>query len=96
MMTETSFEPAVALAMTLLAGARVDLKPLMDLTMGPLPAPQIHWNPIGEEFWLTWATEGSRIDVKLADREELRTLIRRALEAASEQDREAHAESRSG
>jgi len=64
---------------------------LFDLTI-ELPAPEIHYNAITSEFWISWTSQGTRIDVKLTDRKELRTLIRRALAAAAEQDREeAHA-----
>jgi hypothetical protein len=73
------------------------MEPLLDLTVGPMPAPEVAWNPISGEFWISWINHGSRIDVALADREELRILIRRALEAAAEQDREeTHALAGSG
>jgi hypothetical protein len=73
------------------------MDPLLDLTVGPMPAPEVAWNPIDSSFWISWIDHGSRIDVALADREELRILIRRALEAAAEQDRdEAHTLAGSG
>jgi hypothetical protein len=52
----------------------------------------VAWNPISGEYWISWTDAGARIDVKLADREQLRSLVRAALAAVAEQDREeAHA-----
>ncbi len=93
---EASYEPILAVALAAVLSTKVDLAATMDLTMGPLPAPQVHFNPISEEFWVSWVEGGTHIDVKLANREELRVLIRNALEAAAESEREAHAEPRSG
>jgi hypothetical protein len=61
---------------------------LLDLTVGPMSAPEVAWNPISGEYWISWTDAGARIDVKLADREQLRSLVRAALAAAAEQDRE--------
>ncbi|MCJ7796688.1 MAG: hypothetical protein MUQ56_07975 [Thermoleophilia bacterium] len=70
---------------------------LLDLTVGPTTAPEVAWSPISGEYWISWISPGTRIDVKLADREQVRSLVRAALAAVEEQDREeAHALSRSG
>jgi hypothetical protein len=70
---------------------------LLDLTVGPMSAPEVAWNPISGEYWISWTDAGARIDVKLADREQLRSLVRAALEAVGEQEREeAHTLAGSG
>jgi hypothetical protein len=57
--------------------------PLVDLTFGPVPAPQVARDLISGGFWLSWRRENTRIDVQLKDRDELRALIRNALEAGA-------------
>jgi hypothetical protein len=61
---------------------------MTDLTIGPMPAPEIKYNEISGEFWLTWIWGSIRIDVALKDRDELRAMVRSALEAAAESERE--------
>ena len=63
--------------------------PLVDLMVGPMSAPEVSWDPISGAFWLCWRGPNTSIDVTLANREELRMMVRAALEAAEEQDREA-------
>lgn len=60
--------------------------PLVDLTIGPMPAPEVDFDPISKEFWVSWSWAGTRIDVHLRDREELRAMIRSALAAAAESE----------
>lgn len=67
----------------------------MDLTFGPMPAPEVAFDPTSEGFWLTWQADGIHIDVILRDRAELRALVRAALEAAGE-GHEAHAVASTG
>ena len=57
--------------------------PVLDLTFGPMPAPEVTANPVDGTFWLTW-TGDNHIDIKLKDRAELRALVRAALDAAAE------------
>ena len=61
-------------------------RPLLELTIGGMPAPEVAFDPISREFWMTWRWAGMRIDVTLRDREELRDLIRAALAAAAESE----------
>ena len=61
---------------------------LLDLTVGPTTAPEVAWSPISGEYWISWISPGTRIDVKLVDREQVRSLVRAALAAVEEQDRE--------
>ena len=63
--------------------------PLLELTLGPMSAPEVSYNPIKGEFWLSWRGPNTSVDVTLANRDELRALIHAAFEAAEEQDREA-------
>lgn len=69
--------------------------PTVDLTFGPLPAPEVAYNPLDGTFWLTWLSGNMRIDVALKDREALRALARSCI-AASEAGRETHAVTNSG
>ena len=70
---------------------------LLDLTVGPMTAPEVAYNPISGEYWISWTDPGARIDVRLANREQVRSLVRASLAAVEEQDREeAHALSHSG
>jgi len=70
---------------------------LLDLTVGPTTAPEVAWSPISGEYWISWISPGTRIDVKLVDREQVRSLVRAALAAVEEQDREeAHTLAGSG
>ena len=59
-------------------------RPLVDLTIGGMPAPRITHDSITGGFWMSWDQAGTRIDVTLRDRDALRDLIRAALEAAAE------------
>jgi hypothetical protein len=60
-------------------------------------APEVDYDPITGEFWLTWRAPDTRIDVTLRNREELRAMVCAALEAAAGQDREqAHADPHAG
>lgn len=61
--------------------------PMFDMTLGPMPAPEVAYNPLSEGFWLTWIVKGIRIDVALKDRAALRELTRACI-AASEAERE--------
>ena len=61
-------------------------RPLVELTIAGMPAPEVAFNPIEGDFWMTWRWRGMRIDVRLRDREELRDLIRAALAAAAESE----------
>lgn len=73
------------------------MDPLLDLTIGPMSAPEVAWNAISGEYWISWKAPGTRIDVKLTDREQVRSLVRAALAAVEEEDREeAHALAGSG
>jgi hypothetical protein len=67
--------------------------PLVDLTFGPLPAPEVAHNEIDGGFWLSWRTGNVSIDIHLEDREALCALIRNCLEARGEsyREHEAHA-----
>jgi hypothetical protein len=65
----------------------------MDLTFGPLPAPDVSYNPISKEFWLTWTAEREHVDVVLTNRDELCALIRKLLEARAESYRETNTQS---
>jgi len=66
--------------------------PLVELTFGPMPAPEVAFDPISKEFWMTWRGPNTRIDVTLTNADELRALVLAALAAAAEQTREeAHA-----
>jgi hypothetical protein len=69
--------------------------PTVDLTFGPLPSPEVAFNPLDKTFWLTWISENIRIDVALKDRAALRELTRSCI-AASEAEHEAHALASSG
>jgi hypothetical protein len=69
--------------------------PSVDLTFGPLPSPEVAYNPLDHSFWLTWLWENIRIDVSLKDRAALRELTRSCI-AASEAEHEAHALASSG
>jgi hypothetical protein len=62
--------------------------PTVDLTFGPLPAPEVAYNGLDGSFWLSWIWENIRIDVSLKDRAALRALTRSCI-AASEAEREA-------
>ena len=57
--------------------------PLVDLTFGPVAAPEVARDLISGGFWLSWRRENTRIDVQLKDRDELRAMIRSALEAGA-------------
>ena len=71
--------------------------PLVELTFGPMPAPEVAFDPISKEFWMTWRGPNTRIDVTLTSRDELRALVLAALAAAAESDHEeAHAEPHAG
>lgn len=59
--------------------------PVLDLTFGPMPAPEIGWNEIDGTFWMTWHGD-NHIDIKLKDRDALRVLIRSALDAAAKSE----------
>lgn len=61
---------------------------IVDLTFAHMSAPEVARDPISGEFWLTWRKHGTRIDVVLGDKDELRTLVRNALEAASDPEHE--------
>lgn len=63
--------------------------PMFDMTLGPMPAPEVAYNPLNGTFWLSWIRENTRIDVCLKDRAALRELTRSCI-AASEAEHEAH------
>ena len=67
--------------------------PCLDLTFGPMRAPEVVFDPITGEFWLMWKTKSAQIDVQLAGRDELRAMIRSCLEAVEVQHEQTHAES---
>ena len=71
-------------------------QPILDLTFGPMRAPEVTYDPVTKEVWLSWRSPRASIDVKLMGRSELRTLIRSALEAAGDSEREAHVLTRPG
>jgi hypothetical protein len=62
--------------------------PMTDLTIGPMPAPEIKYNEIDGSFWMSWNYGSTRVDVHLKDRDALRDMIRAAIEAADESERE--------
>ena len=64
--------------------------PLVELTFGPMPAPEVAFDPISKEFWMTWRGPNTRIDVTLTNADELRALVQAALAAAAESVRAAH------
>jgi hypothetical protein len=63
-------------------------EPFLDVTYGPLDAPEIAWNPITSAFWMTWRLPSGRIDLKLRDKGALRAMIRSAFEAVVESERQ--------
>lgn len=56
--------------------------PLVEVTVGPMLCPEVEYNDASGEFWLTWRSGNTRVDVTITDREELRQLIRACIEAA--------------
>jgi len=69
--------------------------PLVEVTVGSMPCPEVEYNEASGEFWLTWRSGNTRLDVTLRDRTELRGLIRACIEAA-EVERASHYEPASG
>ena len=70
-------------------------RPYLSMTFGPMPAPEVAFDPLSKGFWLTWRSENATLDLILRDRDELRALVRAALEAAGE-GHETHAVASSG
>ena len=60
----------------------------MDLTIGPLRAPEVAYDQTTGGFWLTWTSGRTSLDIVIADVAQLRALVRACLEAAPEAGRE--------
>ena len=63
--------------------------PLVEVTVGSMPCPEVEYNAASGEFWLTWRSGNIRVDVTIKDRDELRELTRACIEAA-ETEHAAH------